>query len=230
MTHLVMRCTRRSVDMGGNTDEPPPATEPPYSTMRNAPVDTGPSRRDIDRIVEQAGDTVVSTSPFVVSLGVYRAELRQVVHAMKFRNRRWIATAFGRHIAVVVGRRFVEWTPDIVTWAPTTARRIRLRGHDQSALIAAAAARSMRVRCVRTLRRTDDRTQTGSPRIVRERGPRYVVRGGAVRRKRVLLIDDVMTTGTTIMKACDALRAAGAHDVRCAVVAHVKAPGHPRVG
>lgn len=217
--------------MGGNTDEPPPATEPPYSATRSAPVDTRPSRRDIDRIVETAGGAVVSTSPFVVvSLGVYRAELRQVVHAMKFRNRRWIATAFGRRIAVVVGRHFVGWTPDIVTWAPTTARRIRLRGHDQSALIAAASARSLRVRYVRALRRTDDRTQTGSPRIVRERGPSYVVRGGAVRRKRVLLIDDVMTTGTTLTKACDALRAAGAREVRCAVVAHVKAPGRPRVG
>jgi predicted amidophosphoribosyltransferase len=105
-----------------------------------------------------------------------------------------------------------------------------MRGVDQSALIASAFARTLHIRCVRTLRRVDDHTQTGSSRELRKRGPQFVVRQRAVRGKRVIVIDDVMTTGTTLARACDALLAAGALEVRCAVIAHVRA-GHPtRVG
>lgn len=149
---------------------------------------------------------------------------------MKFRNRRWIAVRFGRHLARAVERNFAGWCPDLVTWAPTTARRIRLRGHDQSALIAGSLARSLNVRCLRTLRRTDGRTQTGASRAARQVGPRYVVRSGALRDRRVLLVDDVMTTGTTLVHARNALLAAEAGEVRCVVIAHVKTTVRTGVG
>jgi predicted amidophosphoribosyltransferase len=42
------------------------------------------------------------------------------------------------------------------------------------------------------------------------------------RQRRVLLVDDVMTTGTTLVRAREALLAAGALDVRCAVIARVR--------
>jgi ComF family protein len=178
------------------------------------------TRHDIDRL---GADAIVVDWPLsVLSLGAYRGELRQAVHAMKFRNRRWIAANFGRLLARAVAHQFGVWRPDIVTWAPTTVRRVRVRGHDQSALIAAALARSLDVRCVRTLRRTDDRTQTGAAREMRRHGPRYKIRHSALRGRRVLLVDDVMTTGTTLMHAREALLSAGALEVRCAVIAHVK--------
>jgi len=185
----------------------------------------------------------------VLSLGAYRGELRRAIHHMKYRNARWIAVYFGRALAAAARESFlvaaqdatpnasresfacnVEWRAHVVTWAPTTSRRIAMRGVDQSALIASAFARTLHIRCVRTLRRVDDHTQTGSSRELRKRGPQFVVRQRAVRGKRVIVIDDVMTTGTTLARACDALLAAGALEVRCVVIAHVRA-GHPtRVG
>lgn len=170
-------------------------------------------------------------SPFtVVTLGQYRGEIRRAIHAMKFRNCRWIAVAFGRHLARAVSMHQPRWQPDLVTWAPTTAGRMRLRGHDQSALLAASVARGLRSRRVRTLRRVDDGVQTGASRRQRQRGPRFVVRSGAVRGRAIVLVDDVMTTGTTLQCARDALLAAGASDVRCAVIAHVKARVSAQVG
>ncbi len=171
------------------------------------------------------------TVPFsVVVLGQYRGEMRRAIHAMKFRNRRWMTFAFGRHLARAVRSRDDIWLPDLVTWAPTTTRRMRVRGHDQSALLAASVARSMRVRRVRTLRRIDDRAQTGSSRRERLRGPQFVARCNAVRGRHVLLVDDVMTTGTTLQRAREALREAGAIEVRCAVIACVKTQVSAGVG
>jgi predicted amidophosphoribosyltransferase len=105
-----------------------------------------------------------------------------------------------------------------------------LRGHDQSAVIAAALARSLRVKRVKALRRVDDRTQTGASRAERRRGPRFVVNTRALRNRRILLVDDVITTGTTMSCAREALLLAGACDVRCVVVAHVKAGIPARIG
>lgn len=206
--------------IGGIADEPLTVTVPPYFT-----------RRDIDRLTSTPQ---ITESPFVVlSLGAYRGELRRAVHQMKFRNARWIAARFGRNLAAAVQTRCVDWEPDVITWAPTTSRRIHLRGVDQSVIIAANLARTAGVRRVRLLRRIDDRTQTGASRESRHRGPQYVVHTNGARGRRILLVDDVMTTGTTLARAREALLAAGASEVRCAVVARVmrlNSPGSARVG
>lgn len=208
ITHLMMRSTSRSVASGGIDDEPLTGTEPPYFT-----------RHDID-LLSNAPE--VSAHPhLVLSLGLYRGELRRAVHDMKFRNARWIAARFGRNLAIAARANFGDWRADVITWAPTTVKRARSRGVDQAAIIASGCSRAMRVRCRRLLRRVDDHTQTGASREMRRRGPSYVVRTSVVRGRRVLLIDDVMTTGTTLERARATLLAAGAIDVRCAVVARV---------
>ena len=171
-----------------------------------------------------------STTHDVLSLGAYRGELRRAIHHMKYRNARWIAAYFGRALADAAREAATLQQSHIVTWAPTTRRRINMRGHDQSAIIASAFARTLRIRCVRTLRRVDNNTQTGSTRESRKRGPQFVARARAVRGRRVVLVDDVTTTGTTLARARDALLAVGALEVRCAVVAHVRARHPSRVG
>jgi len=255
-----MRSTRRSSAIGGTADDPLTATEPPYFTRRTLDclVDqlrvVRRSQLGTHGAHDAHDDTHVGTLGThggvmhrhahhdVLSLGAYRGELRRAIHHMKYRNARWIAAYFGRALAAMVRETTEQhtattdtsadaaWRPHIVTWAPTTARRLRLRGHDQSAIIASSYARATRIRCVRVLRRIDDNTQTGSTREVRKRGLQFVVRARVVRGRSILLIDDVMTTGTTLARARDALLAAGAHEVRCAVVAHVRARHPSRVG
>lgn len=102
---------------------------------------------------------------------------------------------------------------DVVTWAPTSARRRKRRGYDQSELLARAVARRMGLPCRRLLVRDRSRHQTGRSRQERiENGPEFTAR--PLRRpSRVLVIDDVVTTGSTLRAAGHALDLAGAAKV-----------------
>ncbi|HEX8771251.1 MAG TPA: phosphoribosyltransferase family protein, partial [Acidimicrobiales bacterium] len=96
-----------------------------------------------------------------------------------------------------------------MTWAPTTGARRRERGFDQAELLARAVARRLGLPCRRLLRRRPGPAQTGRDREGRQSGPAFTTRrvtGPA----RVLLVDDIVTTGATVSAAARALRAAGA--------------------
>ena len=100
----------------------------------------------------------------------------------------------------------------MVTWAPTSNRRVRGRGYDQAEVIARAVARQLGVPCVRLLYRAHGTPQTGKSRSERLVGPAF-----RARRPRkglaVLVVDDVVTTGATAAEACSVLAEHGARVV-----------------
>lgn len=99
----------------------------------------------------------------------------------------------------------------LVTWAPTSDRRARERGFDQAQLIAERVAAELDLPVARLLVRETGPHQTGSTRQQRLGRPAF--RPVAVAPANLLLVDDVVTTGGTMVAACAALRAAGAEQV-----------------
>jgi ComF family protein len=106
---------------------------------------------------------------------------------------------------------------DCVVPLPLHPRRLRERGFNQSALLGAGVARALGVRLrVELLRRVrDTAAQAGLSRELRATNVRgaFVAQQVVASPPRVLLIDDVRTTGATLATAADALRAAGCSDV-----------------
>ncbi len=142
---------------------------------------------------------------------------REIIARVKYRNARaalpWIATAT-HAAAVVLG------PSDVVTWVPTTARRRRARGFDHAELLARRVAQMAGHRAVATLDRLDDCAQTDRVGAVRRGGPRLSVRGPAgIAGWRILVVDDVATTGASLSSAAGALRVAGAREVVAATFA-----------
>lgn len=151
------------------------------------------------------------------ALLAYEGAGRELVARLKYRNARGSVRFLARGMAALVTAGEV----DVVTWAPTTPARLRARGFDQARLLARGVARRLGLPCRPLLRRRPGPGQTGRNAVARYGGPEFAARrrlDGA----RVLLVDDVVTTGATVSAAARALRSAGAAEVR--VVAAARTP------
>ncbi len=157
----------------------------------------------------------------------YDGAARALVLALKYRNRRDAVGALARALAATVPAGAI----DLVTWAPTTAARVRERGFDQAEVLARAVASGLGRPCRRTLRRQGRGTQTGQGAEARHRGAAFVPdrRGvGRVRGARLLVVDDIVTTGATFAHAAAALQGAGAAAVHARAVCWTPPPAARR--
>ncbi|MFZ9853029.1 MAG: ComF family protein [Ilumatobacteraceae bacterium] len=153
----------------------------------------------------------------ILSALAYDGDVRRRVVDMKYGGRRSFARELARQLADAV-RSDTDMRIDVVTWAPTSSSRRRHRGFDQAAVIARHGARELGVPCRRLLVRETRVAQTGRSRVARLAGPRF--RALDTRRpRRVLVVDDVVTTGATLRAAAHALTASGWGDVTLAAVA-----------
>lgn len=148
---------------------------------------------------------------------VYRGTVRTAMHAYKFGHRRaygnWFAACAGDCLAGSIDL----WKPELVTFVPLGFGRWMKRGYNQSGLAAAQIAKRFGLPCVRTMRkRAFVRTQSSLP---HEKRGENIARAFRIRPnarlagKRVLLVDDVVTTGATAAACVRVLRDAGASAV-----------------
>ena len=150
----------------------------------------------------------------------YEGIARRLILNLKYRNRRQVVVV----LAELLAQRVLQSVPniatvcDVVTWAPTSTVRVRRRGHDQAELLARRLARLLDVPCRRLLIKTSTNVQTGASRDQRLRGSVYSARKLRLN-SHVMVVDDVVTTGTTLRCTADALHKAGARQVTCVAVA-----------
>jgi predicted amidophosphoribosyltransferase len=161
---------------------------------------------------------------------VYEGTARQLLARLKYGNARasvpWLARAMGDLVD--------PGLVDVVTWVPTTGARRRRRGYDQARLLARAVARQAGLPCRRLLRRRPGPAQTGQSREARWHRPAFdAERATATTPKaiasRVLVVDDIITTGATMAAAAAALKTAGAERVIGLAAAQTLLNSAPRV-
>ncbi len=115
--------------------------------------------------------------------------------------------------------------PDtVVCWVPMPAHRRRERCVDHGRLLAEAVARHLALPCRPLLTRTDPRahTQEGLNQAQRRKNLRKAFRAAEEIHFPVLLVDDVLTTGTTAERCAAVLRGAGAPEVTVMTMTHAR--------
>jgi len=146
----------------------------------------------------------------------YDGPARALVAALKFRNHRRAARVMAAQI--VAGAPPGFFATGVLVPAPAHPARARERGHDQAVTLARALRARTGLPIELLLRRTGPATrQVGAARAQRLRQVQVVARGPAP--ARVVLVDDVQTTGATLAACAQALRESGAQHVQAVTYA-----------
>lgn len=156
----------------------------------------------------------------------YQGDVRESIHRFKFDNRSGYAKVYGRFVAQCVSDHLSDQF-DLITWVPISSKRLKKRGYDQAMLLAMASALDLdgvAVETLRKVRNTDAQSgiKDDSARRANVLGAYEVIDAELVAGKRILLIDDVVTTGSTLSECARVLRTYGAKDVVCASLARAR--------
>lgn len=145
-----------------------------------------------------------------------------MIHLFKYSRIKPLAGPLGKLIASAVP---TDQSFDVVVPVPLHWRRRLARGFNQSELLARAVARRYGAPVVNAVRRKRSTSAqaglTHAKRRANVAGAFTVVRQRAIESRRVLLVDDVMTTGATAAACAAALRRAGARYVALLTLARV---------
>jgi predicted amidophosphoribosyltransferase len=150
----------------------------------------------------------VARAPFV-----YAGPARAAIHRLKFSGWRSVAAALADAMVAIDPP-----AADAVTWVPLARRRLAERGYDQARALAGAVGSRLHLPVVRLTRRAvataPQARRPGDERRVAMRGAFEPLRRSPPRiPRRVLLVDDVLTTGSTAAACAEALVRAGVRQV-----------------
>lgn len=154
----------------------------------------------------------------VWSATVYDETAKQIVMAYKYKQVR----ALARPIAQVM-RQSIDFADfDIVCPVPTAPQRIRARGYDHAELMAKHIGRMNSITHTRLLVRFGNKQQVGSNKQTRHEWAQKsygCFLGSEIKNKRILLVDDIVSTGATVSACSRLLKSKGAKSVDALVFA-----------
>jgi competence protein ComFC len=151
----------------------------------------------------------------------FAGPLREGIHRFKYEGERSLAGPLAELLLPTA--RSLPWPVDVIVPAPLYPARERQRGYNQSALLAERLAKALKTpldsRAIH--RERDTRPQMGltAPERRTNVAGAFAGRPGSLEGQRVLLFDDVCTTGSTLEACAQAARQAGAAEVRALVLA-----------
>jgi len=151
----------------------------------------------------------------VRSLADYEGVIRECIHAIKYDHNLGLGEFFSPMLADLVEE--AGWRPDLAMPVPLSAQRAVERGYNQAACIAKPLAARLGVRYhpFGIERTRDTPSQVGLSAEARRQNVlgAFIAQPVIVSHMRILLVDDVMTTGSTMEACAQALRDAGAKEI-----------------
>ena len=153
----------------------------------------------------------------------YEGFVRRSLIRYKFRGARSYVSCYGRMLAMKLQREHPDGV-DLLTWVPIGTLRRFFRGYDQVELLARAVGSELDMEPVKLLKKfRHNRKQSTITGVAQRRanvlGVYRVTEPDEIQQKRILLLDDIITTGATAGECARILLTAGAKEVHCGAVA-----------
>lgn len=153
----------------------------------------------------------------------YEDDVRQSILRFKFKEATGYAGTYGKLVADCV-KAELPGRYDLITWVPLSKGRFKERGYDQAMLLAMATALELGDVAASTLNKPKEVAKQSTMGSAEKRranisGAYSVLDKELIEGKRILLIDDIITTGSTLSECARTLLMAGAAEVLCATVA-----------
>lgn len=173
--------------------------------------------------------------PFLDSFNAvwyYEGDVRKSLLRYKFHNTPQLSVSYSSLLAKKLKR---EGPKDIqiITWVPVSRRRKFFRGYDQSQLIAEGIGRELGIPSVPLLQKVrnnikQSRLHSAEARLANVSGAYHVISDHPFQGAKIILVDDILTTGATVQECAKILKLAGAGEVHCAAVAAVRIRKKPK--
>ena len=153
---------------------------------------------------------------------LYEGDVRSSLLRYKFQGQSGYAKVYGEFLSKCIDENAISC--DIITWVPLSRRRLRSRGYDQARLLAEEIAGRYELSCLPLLKKrrnnpAQSRTGDAAKRKANVDGIYVAVNADQLRGKRILLVDDIVTTGATLSEAAKTLKTAGADEIVCIALA-----------
>ena len=155
---------------------------------------------------------------------LYEGVLKELIHLFKYRGKLALSGALSdKLIAFIKDNEEVIEGIDIITFVPLHNSWLNERDYNQSGILAAAISREFKIPVSKAIektfktRRQNELSRDG--RLANLAGAFRIKEESDIDGLKILLIDDVMTTGATLNECAKTLKSAGAGEVRCLTLA-----------
>ena len=153
----------------------------------------------------------------------YSDDVIALITSLKYRGKRYLAKVFAEMMSAVYAENF--FCPDMITYVPMTDRDEFERGYNQSEELAIELSKIVKAEVFDLLEKVKStKNQVGlnySERQKNLKGSFAIAKGAAVKGKKILVVDDVLTTGATGNEIATVLKGTGAKSVFLLTIASV---------
>ena len=159
------------------------------------------------------------------SVFVYKDDIARLIAGFKYKNRPYLHKTFGLFLAELLKE--LDWEIDFIMPIPLTPARLKWRGYNQTELLARVVSEKSGIPLDTTTLIKEKDTDSQATLNLQERRKNLrssfkVTDKNTIKGKRILLIDDVMTTGSTANACANVLKKSSAERVFIITIAHGK--------
>lgn len=152
-----------------------------------------------------------------IALFSYSEEIKKSIYQFKYHNKREYGGFYGKEISEKLGKRIKMWNPEAIVPVPLHKSRLIKRGFNQAEVLAQNIGKNLDipvrndiiVRCEKT-RPQKELTDRDRRKNVENA---FKINKNIVELKRLILVDDIYTTGSTIDACADVLKRSGVQEV-----------------